>query len=317
MNPIHAISEGVRALGGVKRMWAVYWLWTLVYALVVILPVTALLFHDLGHSLYSARMFDNFDVEWLLEIFRQTGGWPVWVILPLALVVGMLYLVAGTYLAGGALWVLRDARPHFLPAVFYQGCGRNFGRLFRLLLVSLVCYSIVFALGGLLGVPAGKIWGKGLEEHPIVIYNWFRSAVVLLLLLLVNMIFDYAKIHTVAEDQRNPFRAALSSAKLVFANFGRTSGAYAMVAAAGIALTLLYLAVSGWLPRRNWFWIALVLLLQQAYIVSRIWVRLLFFSAQTRVYESLLPIAAGLPPLSPEPAPRPASGPVDPPGYTE
>jgi hypothetical protein len=287
MSPVDALREGLGCVNRVKRMWAVYWLWNTAFALVVVLPVSAVLFRDLGHSLYAGRMFENFEVQWLIEFYQQTHLWPAIVLAPVAVLAAGGFLLAGTFLAGGALWTFRDPSPRFVPAVFYQGCGRNFARLVWLLLLSLPFYAAVLLIGGSLNALASKVWGEGLEAHPLVIFGWFRLALVALLALAVNMVFDYAKIRMVAEDLRNPWRALAGSAALVARNFGPAAGTFALVAAIGLALSAAYLLLSNLLPRGAMGWLALALLLQQACIVGRIWVRLTFYAGQTRMYEAL------------------------------
>ena len=70
--------------------------------------------------------------------------------------------------------------------------------------------------------------------------------------------------------------------------------------------TLAYGLAANLLPRGAAVWLALAFLLQQAYMLARVWVRLLFYASQTRLYESLA-----------APAPAPAAVPVKPDLYTE
>ncbi len=296
MSPLAALSQGIRTLCRARRMVVVYWLWTVAFALAVALPASALLFRNLGHSLYAVRMLDNFDLQWVLEFLNQTRGWPGVAMAPAALIVAFAFLLAGTFLAGGALRTFQDPDPGYVPAVFYQGCGRNFGRLFWLLLLSVPFYLLLLAVNAALNALANKIWGEGMEAHPLILAAWFRTAILLLLALAVNMVFDYAKIHAVAADVRNPWRSLCAAARVVRHSPGRASGLYLFVFGLALALGAVYLGISNFLPRGHMAWLLLVFTLQQAYVAARLWTRLLFFSSQTRMYESLTAV-------EPEPEP--------------
>jgi len=299
MSPIRAISKGARAVIRAGRMPLVFWFYTLVFALAVVLPAGALLYSELGHSLYAERMLDNFDLQWLVEMLNQTGGLPLYAFPPLIALVAAGYVLLGTFLAGGALTVFASEEGKYRPGLFYEGCGRNYGRLFRLLLVSLVFYGVVLAASAALQALGKHIWGRGMEERPLVVFGWFRTGLTILLLLLVNMIFDYAKIRLVVEDSRKSWRAALGSVKLVFRNPGGTTATYGMVALLAVALALAYGAVCGYIPQNQALWMALLLVLQQAYILGRIGVKLLFFGSQLEIYRGI----AAVPVLAEEPPP--------------
>jgi hypothetical protein len=277
----------------------VFWFYTLVFALVIVLPAGAILYSELGHSLYAERMLDNFDLQWLVEMLNQTGGLPLYVFPPLIALVAAGYVLLSTFLAGGALTVFASEEGSYRPGLFYEGCGRNFWRLFRLLLVSAVFYGVVLAAGVALKALGKSIWGEGMEERPLVIFGWFRTGLTVLLLLVVNMIFDYAKIRLVVEDSRKSWRAALGSVKLVFRNLGGTAATYGLVALLAVVLALAYAAVCGFIPRNLALWMALLLVLQQAFVLGRIGVKLLFFGSQLEIYRGV----TAAPALAEEPPP--------------
>jgi hypothetical protein len=277
----------------------VFWFCTLVFALVVVLPAGAILYSELGHSLYAERMLENFDLQWLAEMLNQTGGLPLSVFPPLIALVAAGYVLLSTFLAGGALTVFASEEGSYRPGLFYEGCGRNFWRLFRLLLVSAVFYGVVLAVIVALKGLGRSLWGQGMEERPLVIFGWFRTGMTVLLLLVVNMIFDYAKIRLVVEDSRKSWRAALGSVKLVFRNLGGTTATYGLVALIAVALALAYAAVCGFIPRNLALGMALLLVLQQAFVLGRIGVRLLFFGSQLEIYRGV----TAAPALAEEPPP--------------
>ena len=279
-----ALREGLRAVVRTWRMSLVFWVSTLAFALAVTLPASALLSADLGHSLYAGRMLENFDPQWVIEFLSETRGSPLVVFGPLIAVVAAGYLLLQTFLTGGALAIFAGPERSYRPDRFFEGCGRNFGRLLRLLLVSLACYALALAAHAGLHRLGHRLWGEGMEERPLLIFSWCSAALLLALFLLINMVSDYAKIRLVVEDSRQALRAAAGSLKLVARNPGLTSATYLSIACLAALLFLLYLAIPRLAPRAGILWLALALLLQQCLVLARAGVKLLFFASQLEIY---------------------------------
>jgi hypothetical protein len=294
MNPFRAVLRGAAQVGRAWPVALLIWALTLAFAVVLVLPVAAVLHFNLGHSLYAARLFDNFDPQWIAEFLLQTGRWPIAAIAPLAAAFAAAFLLLMTFVSGGALAVFSgDAQT---PGRFWPGCARNFPRLLLLLLLSLVCYGLVLSANAPLEGLGRKIWGAGMEERPLILFSWARAAVLLLLMVGVNLVFDYAKIRAVADDVRNPFGAAVGAFVFVARHPIRTVGTYALVGLLAVALAALYRGVSSVLPRTSFVSLVGVLVVQQAFVAARVLVRLLFFAGQTEMHLALKP--------APEPVPQ-------------
>jgi hypothetical protein len=279
---VTSVASVVRGAGAVRRAWRVWllvWALTLACALFIALPVAAVLYARLGHSLYAGAMFQNFDIQWLAEFRNASGNWPMAAASPALVLIFVAYLLMATFVSGGALAVFTGDEPAFWP-----GCGRYFWRLLRLLLVSLVCYAVVFALDNLLARTGHWIWDRGMLERPVVIFGWVRAAIALLLFLFVNMVFDYAKIRLVAENRLGALAAARAAFQFVGRRPGTTLATYGLISVLAAVLAGCYWFLSGALPRTALGWLALVLILQQAFVAGRVWLKLLYLAAQVEVW---------------------------------
>ncbi|HEX8985449.1 MAG TPA: hypothetical protein VF767_08460 [Bryobacteraceae bacterium] len=283
MSPMLAVLAGARLVCYAWRVWALTWAVTAAFAAIVVVPVAAVLRADLGHSLYAARMLGNFDVAWLAELQLETAGMPAVVLEPLLAAVCLAFLLVMTFLNGGALAVLAGT------TTFWSGCGRNFARLARLLVYAVAGYALVLGVHSALGRIIGKLWHHSMEERPVALAGWGRAAIVVLLALLVNMIFDYAKIHAVAGDTRAAWRNVLGALQFVRRNFAPAAAAYAVISLAALVLAGLWWLISGVLPRTAVGWLVLVLMLQQAFVAARVWVRLWYLASQTEFFRARFP----------------------------
>jgi hypothetical protein len=277
-----AAASVVRGAGAVRRAWRVWllvWAATLGFALLLAAPVAALLYGRLGHSLYAGRLFDNFDIQWLAELRLETGNTlPLAAATAIALVAGG-YLLLIAFLYGGALAVFGGSGD------FWPGCARNFWKLLRLLLLSLVSYAAVCAVYLELGQAGDRLFGQGMAERPVVIFGWVRAGVALLMFLFLNMVFDYAKIRTVSEDRRDPVDAVLDSFRFVARHWAATVGTYALVSVLAAGLAAVYWMLSGALPKTSLPWLVVAFVLQQAFVCGRVGVKLLYLAGQTEVWQ--------------------------------
>ncbi len=293
------VLSGFLAVSRSKRLVVLVWVLTLGFALAVALPVMAVLTANLGHSLYAGRMLDNFDPGWFAEFLLLTQGTPVAAISPLFYLLPAAFLLLGTFLTGGILSVYVSGTG-YTTVEFWPACMRYFGRLLRLLLLFGAVCAVVLALNGAAQSIGQKIWGQGMEERPLVIYGWVRAGIVVPVLLWVTMVFDYARIRLVAGDARGVFRSWLDALRFAARYPLRTAGLYAglcLIAGAGIAI---YMLISNTLPRRTGFMLFLMLLVQQAFVFARSWMKLWFLASQTELYVALRPPTA---PDTPEPVP--------------
>lgn len=281
-----ALRRGMRAMNRSKRLWFIFYA---ALTLAAVLPAAALMaiaFQSLGHSAWAEQLGRRLDLEWIGELMASYGAFPEGPVMAAAIGVFAISILAHLFLLGGAIEMFAR-RQWFSAALFFGGCGRNFWRLFRLALYCLVLLAAVVGINIGLRTIGEKIWGQGSEAAPLIHWDWFRAAVVLLLLGLLNLIFDYAAIQLVAEDSRKSFRSIWRSCRLQWRNFGRTAGLAVALWAVMLALIAAYFGISQFFPQRSMAAVLLLLLVRQAMVIGRIWSRLLFYASQCEMYDGL------------------------------
>jgi hypothetical protein len=281
-----SLRRGVYAANRAKKLWLIFYAALTLAAAIPVAGLMGVVFASLGHSAWAEQLGRSLDIEWIGELIAAYGAMPAQPFM--AEMVGALAIssLLHVFLLGGAL-DLFVARQHFGAADFFAACGRYFWRLFRLALYSLIAYGIVMGLGAALAAIGDKVWGEGSEAAPLIHFGWFRAALVLLLLGLVNLIFDYASIRLVAENGRKPFRLALGSFRFVWRHFGATSRLAAALWAIKLAIVAVYFGVSRLLPQASMGPVVLLLLVRQVTVLARIWSRLLFVASQAEMYDGL------------------------------
>jgi len=284
-----ALRGGIRALNGRKRLWFWFYGVTTIWAVAVAAPAIGQLFSSLGESAWAERMAGNFDLQWIAEVAAQKGGLPFLPLLVTAAAVLAVSAIAHVFLLGGAIQLF-CARQEFTLGGFFQGCGRHFWRFVRLALVSALFYAVVWGVNRGLARVGEKIWGEGSEATPLVYWGWGRTAVLLALLGLTGLIFDYARIKLVTADSRKAFRGAIGAVRFVFANFRQTAGLYVVVWAIALVLLAAYYGMSRVVTQTSLGLVVLLFAIRQAMVLVKGWTQLLFYASGAEMYAALTPV---------------------------
>ncbi len=271
MNPFKALRLGWGRAMQRKRAIVLYWLFHTAMALTVALPLAGTGIAMVAKTKYGDELLRDFDLMFLMEAVYQAGS-TAWA--PYVLAAALLPLYIGTiYLSGGALNVLRKNDEFYSPALFWEGAGRYFWRFLRVSLYSLIAW-IPFAIArGGLGLAINKIWGEGMEGGPVYFWTQVQTVISLLLAAYAMAVVDYTRARLAAEDSRQAFRILLQTMRWVVRNPVLTFGLWALLAVVFALATALYLKVASWIPATIMPLAIILIVVQQAYVLSRVFLR--------------------------------------------
>ena len=287
--PVFAsVGRGAATAFRKPRILLVLYLANLGFALLVAWPFYALAKADLGHSLLG-RNLQSLDFVWLGDlVYRYRSPAPAlapWLLGPL-----LAYAVLSVFLSGGTIGRLLDPEGKTTARPFFSDCGRYFGRFFRLFLLAVPFYFL--ALGAL---PAALFaLFEPLDEKARTAWTPFgltlgRTVLALLALSVVHMVFDYARIHAVTEDEPAALRSLRAALRFLGRRFFRSWGLYLAIASGFLAGTAAAATLAGLRPGEALFFAGAAVLGMQLYIVFRLWTRMVFFAAQADFYRSAHP----------------------------
>jgi len=278
-----ALGNGVGTATRRPRLLIDLWVINMVYALLIAAPLYALFKADLGHSLLG-RNLQPLDFIWLGDfIYKYQDMAPA--ALGLILVPLLLYPVLYVFLNGGIIGRLLDREGRTTPQAFFADCGRYFWRFARLFLISLLFYALTFGvILGALSALFRPVLENARTEWTLFWISDFRTVVALLLLSLVHMVFDYARIIVVAGDEKRALQALKGAFAFIGKRFFRAWSLYLLIGIGFLAGTAVFFLVRGHLPDSGLFWLGLGLLWEQAFIVFRLWTKMTYFAAQAEFY---------------------------------
>ncbi len=199
---------------------------------------------------------------------------------------GAAFALIWLLLLGGALDRFARRERNFVLSPFMAASARFFPRLLRLTLISGVLYFGIYRLARWLFPWIERLTREVTVERQVLLAHLTGALLVVALLGLVNLIFGYAKIVVVYEGGRSSLGAFLRAARFVAGHPGKTIGLYLALALVALMAIVLYTFLAPGAGQSTAISIALAFLVGQLYLVVRLALRLTFFGAQMRLYES-------------------------------
>jgi hypothetical protein len=310
MSATAAFIEGWRRVRRAPLIVAGLWLTTLLVAVPPALVLRGMIADHLGESVVAEGVAAGVDFDWWNEFLAQTSGigqtFGAWVIgfaavlrnlsgiadmraipLPIALV-AITHVVVSLFVLGGVLD--RLARDRATSSYgFFGACGVFFFRLFRLGAIAAVLYGTLFAAlhPWLFDDVYPALTREVTAERTALAIRAGLYLVFGAVVLLVNLVIDYAKIRLVVEDRRSAIGALLAAVRFVRRQPGASLVLYLLNAAVFLVALAIYFVIA---PGATGGWpLALAaLVVGQAYIVARVVLRLLFAASQIALFQSRL-----------------------------
>jgi hypothetical protein len=304
-----AFREGMRRVNAAPLVLLGMTGLTLLVAFPLSLALRGMIAAHLGDSLAAGAAAAGTNYDWWQEFLAQASGLGTTFLpsiigfgavldnlgglldnLPMATTIAAAvsaWLVLWSFLSGGIMDRFARNRPTRAHG-FFAACGTHFWRFVRLGVLALAAYYVLFGFvhGWLLDDAFGRLTRNLTEERLGFLVRLALYAMFGLLLVAVNLVFDYARVRIVVEDRRSAIGAMLAGARFV----RRTPGTFYLYLLNGAAFALLvlgYALVSPGAPGAG-FWMWMTLALGQAYIVARHYLKLLFYASEIAFFQRAL-----------------------------
>jgi len=303
-------GKGFQLIRKTTGMVLFLFLINLIFALILAVPMYDSLKDSFGNSLVGDRMAEGFDMLWWEEFRDQSEGlektftpfiigkgailnnlemlvqMKFFALPPLLLVFGIAYIILQAFLAGGILTTLHSGDPRFNLGSFFEGAGRHFPNFFLIMLVSWVFFfGLIGNLNLLLGAAVNRVAESAFSEVTPFYLGLLFSAIVLFLILLIQMIFDYARITVTAEEEGNAFRAIIKAFGFVFRHPGSTLSLFYTLFSVQAAVTLIYILLKGLIPQSSPAGVIATFAWQQLFIFAVVGIRCWLYASQLELYK--------------------------------
>ncbi len=262
-----------------------FWLTNFLLALVLSIPFFNLLLNNLGKSLLSDRLNQGFDYLWYIQ-FRNLYEVPLnqipWVIYTVA----GIYIIIQTFYSGGLISVFNQYRKNHFVDFFYGGV-KYFYRFFKVLLISLIFYSVLFIVNNIANNIITDLFNN--SEHIVLefIIRFLRYVFLLFFIGIITLVSDYTKVSLVLKNKNKVIKEIFSTILFIKDNFTIVFYVFLLVAILGAVGTILYNLIVITIPRTPYYFLAFSFILQQMLIIFRLLIRMLFCSSEVVIYKDL------------------------------
>lgn len=302
MSAIRYAGHGMGVAWRSKRLVLLFFVANLALGLLALRPLDRGLESVLDRNTWSAPLSQEFDFTFLVD-FNQHHPDVRPAFSAVTGLAALLYFFVNLFLVGGAIGLFQSPELYRGAAGALAAGGTYFGRMFRLFLWEIPILILLFLGWTALSAVIMGIAGNPPSEATIF-YGYIGAFVLLLLLLLlIDMIFDYGKIRSVVEDERRGVRNMAGAMRFVFGHFGGTVGIYAVLFLVGVGFLVIYLFLAGRIGARTSAGLLLLLIVQQFFVLSRVWLKLAFVAGQLGFYRAVTASAAPPQPVPDEPEP--------------
>jgi hypothetical protein len=325
---VDALRDGIRRVNQSPVVLACVFVVTLLAALPFSMLMREALQSHLGNSMLAGQVADGVNVQWWSEFSAQAGplgstfrpsiiGFAAVLDNLSALAdgdsrpspllwLGAAYLLLWLFLTGGVVDRYARARPT-RSYEFFTACGVYFVRFLRLAPLMALAYYVLFAVihPALLEDGFAALTRDVTVERTAFLVRVGLYALFGVLLVLVSIIFDYAKVRAVVEDRRSMIGAVAAAARFARRNAGTVAALYALTGALFAALLVGYaVAAPGGASSGAGVWLGVAI--GQLFLLGRLWIKLVFVASETALFQSRLahagyvaaePIARPEPPI--------------------
>ena len=310
MNCYAAWRDGIRRVNSAPAILVGVWLLTVLVSLPLTLAMRDQLERHLGGSLAADAAASGVNSDWMEEFEDQATGLGATftpTIIGFGAVLDNLsafldnlrrpvivagaasaYIVLLIFVSGGI--IDRYARDRAIRAHgFFAASGVFFFRFLRLAVVMAIVYGLLFGVvhTWLFDRLFPRITRDVTVERTAFVVRVGLYVVFGLLLASCNLVFDYAKVRAVVEDRRS----ALGSIHAAVGFIARNWVAAAMLYLADFVLFVLVVAMyaavapgAGGIGATMWIGFAI----GQAYVLGRLWVKLVFWASETALFQGRL-----------------------------
>ncbi|MBN1479407.1 hypothetical protein EH223_16440 [candidate division KSB1 bacterium] len=222
-------------------------------------------------------LFDN--LELLLTGQFHSFGWFVFFI-------ALAYLFIAAFFNGGAISLFTDERKSFTTSRFFSGAGANFHHMAALATTSLLVFALLYKLiTPLVFSLVDNIVGESTVQSFVWIINLAGYLVIFVLVFLITLIFDYAKVIVINDKKESSWLCIWLSVKFIFSNFFKTTGLNSVLVLGAVIFVIVGGLFISLVQPTQILLLILLTIIQQLFVLIKIGLRLTFYAAETHFFQ--------------------------------
>jgi len=262
-----------------------FWLTNFALALVLTLPVFSLLQDSLAYSNLSDALYREFDNIWLIQFMVLNEKYMTVVPYTIFSIAGV-YIIIQLFYTGGVLSVfINPPKNHHVD--FFFGGVKYFYRFLKIAVIAFMMYILGLVLNEFFNLLIKSSFAYSSMAWLEFTLTLIRYLLFLLLIGIVSIISDYAKVVAVINDNNHAFRSIGIALLFIRKNFLRTLSVFLILFGLLAIGAVIYNLVDGLIPRSPVYLILLTFIIQQFLIIYRVIIRMYVYSSEVVLYQDL------------------------------
>jgi len=284
---LKSLSSGFITTFNYKRMVFVFYLANLIAGLIIMIPFRSLVSSLVGYSMMGKELAGGLNMDFVLELlikssdaFSSATG--------LILLFPFLYWLCNLFFSGGAYGSLINDMGEGTYK-FWGYSARYFARFFRLFLWSIPLFLVLYLSQYIVTGLKLIIWGSDPYQYIDYWITRIRFGWVYIAIIIFFLMFDYARIILITNDERRTRRALWQGIRFTFRHPLKTFTLSFLIFLLGQAFFFTYITIAPLFSTANTFIVLLLLLIQQLYIFARMALRITLYSSQVHLFRTIEP----------------------------
>ena len=284
LTPSAAFSHGMRRIWLHKRILLWLYLVNVAFAGVLLHPFRQVL-DKVSKTDLADDFLEGFSIDAFVDVSLHVGA-ELKALGFAAAGLGVLYLLLNVFLAGGIVATLTLDHRVSLHR-FLAGASRFFSRYLRLFLTFAVTVGAVVAgYGAGLQPYLDELAEAATTDRDAFLFKALGVVILLFVVSLIVMVFDYAKVRTVVDRRKSMVVCAWSAMSFSVRRFWRCFRLFYLNLLIVVVLMALLAVVGNQFSNATMGSMIGLFAVQQVFILWRIWMKLSFFASALAMYDS-------------------------------
>jgi len=262
-----------------------FWVTNAAISFVLSTPIYYLLIDNLNHSLMSDKLALGFDYTWYIQL-RVLYEHNINEIPFMMYIAVLFFVVVQTFYTGGLISVFNTPKKNHIVDFFY-GSVKYWYRFIKVVLISIILYSLAFWVNGLLGDLLIYIFKNSENEWAEFALRSLRYILLAFLVGIISLISDYTKVCLAVKDSSEVIKGITSAFFFLKRNFYWVFTVYIIIAIIFSIGAILYNLLGSIIPRTPYYFLVVSFFMQQLLIIFRLFIRMYFYSTEVLIYKDL------------------------------
>ncbi len=276
-----SLRTGAGRVVGNWRLWILFYVLNLLFAVVLALPFAAVFAANVSKSLAGSDLLSGFSYRWYVEFIHANGAY-FSSLVPQVVFLFAVYVLMEVFLAGGFYSAFGTDRRAGMGSFFSNG-SLKFFPLLTVTLVEVLLLFVLYKLDAFWALAGGNASRHALTDSRLFHADLLRYGIVAVFFVAINMVSDFVRASVALDDDTLIVRMRRGFF-FVMKHPLSALGLYAGCTAVSAAAIGLYLLFRTGVHAANEEVVLFGIAAAQIFVLLRIFAKLIFYAGEAILY---------------------------------